>query len=430
MIYFLLIFLIFVVYKIFDFSVLLEGPVKSIFLFILFAVIYYLAIPIEMIIKGTTVGAYGIIIDDRTKMIIIAMAILGIIGFSTGYFMSGFKFNDIIPDLDLKDLLSVSVLSIVFLTGISLFGLYGDSIVKSIHSYDGNVSETFVNPVYAYLKETFYFYLSVLIALFGTKKGVRNILAITGTLILAFLGVLSSDKDPLLLAGLGWAVVYFYKIQNKYFVKVRHYFTVLIVAVIIIPILSHVFSMYRAGSLENTYNVIKSNGIFTYFDASGPFESLVEIINNPNPELQGGKTYLIGFVSWIPRSVWPDRPMDLATIYAQQKMQNWQPGTGMGYSLMTEAYKNFGIPGALIQYFLIGLLSGLLGILLQKLFKNNSASQMLFFIWLAYNLAIMHRVPFNLPSSFIRFLLPILFTYWGLVILSKSRQFLWKAKKI
>ena len=93
MTYILLIILLIVIYKVFDYSIRLEGPVKVMLLFILFAFVYYLGIPLELTIKGTSIGAYGIIISERVKQIVISMGILAIVGFATGYFMSAFKFN-------------------------------------------------------------------------------------------------------------------------------------------------------------------------------------------------------------------------------------------------------------------------------------------------------------------------------------------------
>lgn len=371
-----------------------------------------------MLIKGTLVIVYGKIISDRVKLIILAMGILSIAGFTSGYLMSGFSFKVAEKsDFKLTNTLVISVIVLASISGVLLFGIFYDSILRSSSSYSGNIAETYNNSVYAYLKEIFTYSLAVSTGFLGMGKRIHKILALIPTAILIAFGLISSDKDPLLLAVLGWGIPFFYSLTKLRLQKVRTYFIILILVSLFIPAFSLVFTMYRAGALDAVFKQMKMYGLYTFFDASGPYESLVDAIEDPNIDFEYGKTYYWGFIGWIPKSVWPDRPLDLSESYAKEKIQNWHPGRGLGYSLLTEAYKNFGVPGALIQYFLIGLLTGLLGKLFFWLFRHKAEAGYIFFIWLAYNLAIMHRGPFNLPSSFIRFLLPFLFCYFGMGML-------------
>ena len=430
MIYILLIIFLLIIYKIFEYSVRLEGTVKVLLLFSLFAFVYYMAIPIEFTIKGTSIGAYGLVISERVKQIVISIGILAIVGFAAGYLISSYNFNITKLSIDIFDpiVLSVAVLAIV--SGIMLFGVFYDSILNSISSYAGNFTETYVNPVYAYLKEIFTYSLAILIVFLTNAKGNMKLLALLPTAALIVFGLISSDKDPILLSVLGWGILFFFKLSQIHLIeKIRTYFLILVLGSIIIPAFSLAFSMYRADALDETFKQVKKNGLYTYFDAAGPFESLVDVIGDPNTEFEYGKTYYWSLIGWIPKSIWPNRPLDLATSYAKEKIKNWQPGYGLGYSLLTEAYKNFGIPGALLQYFMIGIMLGLLGKLSFWLFKNKLESKYIFFIWLSYNLAIMHRGPLNLPSSFIRFILPFLLCYWSLWTLLKLYN-RWRVKRI
>lgn len=417
MIYMLILILLAVIYKAFELSGIKEGTVKVILLYVIFAFAYYIGIHLEMAIKGTSVGAYSTIIIERTRIIIVALGILSIAGFCGGYLLSGFTFNVNERQIRLTDVPAISVIVLIISSGVLLFGFFYDSIISSTSSYSGNFTETYNNSVYAYLKEAFTYSLAAIIALLSTGGKIRKVIALIPTIILVIFGMLSSDKDPILLAMLGWGILFFRWFVDPRINKIRNYFILFIAGILFIPFLSLLFSMYRADATEQTWEQVEKNGLYTYFDASGPLESLIETVEDPNIEFEYGKTYYWGFVSWIPKSVWPGRPVDLATSYAMENIKNWQPGMGLGYSLMAEAYKNFGVTGALLQYFFIGLLAGFLGRLIIKIIRNKIEAQYIFFIWLAYNMAIMHRGPFNLPSSFIRYFLPFLCCYFGVMAL-------------
>jgi len=430
MIYLLIIVLLLAIYQAFDYSIRSEDSIKVIVLFVLFAFVYYLGIIFEMQIKGTSIGAFGIIINERVRLIILSMGILSIAGFSSGYLVSGFKFKDSLKsDLLFSDILVVTVVVLTSISGILLFVVFTDSILNSSSSYSGNFTETYSNPVYAFLKEIFTYGLAILISVLANGSRNRKLIALVPTIILIVFGMITSDKDPILLSVLGWGVAFFYRLTQLRLQTKRTYFITLILMSLIIPALSLLFSMYRTDAIKEFSKQLGINGLYTYFDASGPYESLVSVIEDPNIHFEYGKTYYWGFIGWIPKSVWQGRPLDLSESYAKEKIRNWQPGQGLGYSLLAEAYKNFGVAGALIQYFMIGLLFGFFGKLFMWLFKNKSEVGYLFYIWLAYNLAIMHRGPFNLPSSFIRFLLPFLLSYWSLDILFQFYA-RWRSKRV
>ena len=415
-----------IIYYILDIFIKTEGFVKVVFLFILFAFLYYLGLPIEMTLMGTSLGGYGFI-SDRVLIIITSMGVLSIAGFMLGFKISNYRFHDIKSfELVNSRFLFFSLLLLFVFSSVILFVLFKDSLLSSISSYAGNVSETYNNPIYAYLKEIFISSTAILILMMTLKRGWYLLIAMLLSLTLIIFGIITSDKDPLLLSALAWGIYFFKFLSNHNLHKVITYLMLLIILVVLIPALSLLFSLNRGGNINVTEfkNQIETNGIYKYFDATGPLVSLVETLEEPNVDFEYGKTYFWGFVGWIPKSVWTNRPLDLAEKYSKEKIKNWQPGQGLGYSLLTEAYINFGVAGALIQYCLIGLLIGLIGRLHQWLFREPIAP-FIFFIWMSYNIAIMHRGPFNLPSTYLRFVLPILFCYYSLYFSS----IIWKKWK-
>lgn len=416
MIYILLILTIVIICYVLDTSIKTDGFVKVVFLFILFAFIYYLGLPIEMTIRGTSLSATGFV-SDRVLMIIISMGALSMVGFILGFKMSGYRFYDPQPFVWSENrFLFVSALILFMLSGAILFTFFRDSLLSSSSSYAGNFTETYNNPIYAYLKEIFISSTAILILMMTIKRSWYLLIAMMLSVTLIIFGITTSDKDPLLLTALAWGIYFFLFLTKIRFQKTITYLLLLIILVVLIPSLSLLFALNRSGDIAEFKNQLEINGIYKNFDATGPLVSLVETLEKPNVNIEYGKTYYWGFVGWIPKSVWPGRPLDLSESYAKEKLADWQPGQGLGYSLLTEAYINFGVSGALIQYFLIGLLIGLIGKLNQWLFREPIAP-FAFFIWMSYSIAIMHRGPFNLPSTYVRFVLPLLISYYGLKLL-------------
>ena len=72
--------------------------------------------------------------------------------------------------------------------------------------------------------------------------------------------------------------------------------------------------------------------------------SLVIAIEGELPRTYGS-TYLYALVASALRVIWKDRPDDLAQEFALDNIPNRQPGMGLGYSLLAEAYLNFGYVG-------------------------------------------------------------------------------------
>lgn len=427
MTYVLLLIVFIIVLYIIQYSVKSENSVKLIFLFALFAFIYYLGLPTEMILKNTSVGLYGYF-SDRAMMIIISMGILSIVGFTLGFESTKYKIADA-DNIKFKNnkILFSTAMFLSILSGLVLFVFYRSTLISSGSSYFGNVTVTYNNPVYAYLKEVFTSSIAIL-TLWLTISNKRNlVIAFVLTILLIIFGIVTSDKDPVLLAVLSWGWFFFILLKKVKLQKMYVYVSIFFVSIILVPALSLLFSLNRSSSISQYTNQVEKVGIYKTFDASGPLVSLVEILEDPNVKFEYGRTYYWGFISWIPKSIWHNRPIDLSESYAKEKVSNWKPGEGLGYSLLTEAYKNFGVSGAIIQYFFIGLFIGLIGKFHQWLFKEQIAP-MLFFIWASYNIAIMHRGPFNLPSSYIRFILPYLIIYYSLysfvTIYSK-----WKIRK-
>jgi hypothetical protein len=168
------------------------------------------------------------------------------------------------------------------------------------------------------------------------------------------MGILTADKEPLLLALLVCAS--FFEFRKIRFWK---FATISLCGVVGIIILVILFNLYRTRMPfgEVLYNVPWGAISFTKLDPAGPMVSVVSVISDDVP-LRYGKTYITNIGVIIPKAVWPDRPLSLSEEFARDFLKDYSEGRGLGYSPLAESFLNFHIPGAFIQFLIFGFLFG------------------------------------------------------------------------
>ena len=75
-------------------------------------------------------------------------------------------------------------------------------------------------------------------------------------------------------------------------------------------------------------------------------------------DYQYGKTILPVFVAWIPRQLWPQKPIVVfGKIFSETYFFKWFTGTRAAASptVVGEGYINFNFPGMLLVSFLCGI---------------------------------------------------------------------------
>jgi hypothetical protein len=99
------------------------------------------------------------------------------------------------------------------------------------------------------------------------------------------------------------------------------------------------FAVYRYSGEIKLVDFADMNVQQIFSDARGPlFTNVIslEYANSLNiPSL------LHSWILWIPRYLWPDRPLDVAEAFAQAYMPGWQPGFGYGLSPIAEGILRF-----------------------------------------------------------------------------------------
>ncbi len=383
-----------------------ESAFSPIYIFFIFNTIYNVFIPIET--YYFPISIQGITIPTYVSMEAIQLAILSLIGFTGGYllFIKKYSLLDIQQNSNTRKDTSLYYL----LLSVSLFLLfYFFKELKQSLSYSGNVTASALHPAYNYTKEVFANAYSAFIFYILLRKKPKLYWSILLAIPLLLFGILTSDKDPMIMAIIPYGIYYASFMKNK--PTVYHVLTTIFLF-IIIPILALTFSEFRGTKkYDNLFKYEK--GYYSRIDSYGPFLVLNDAIQQQlqeNYNYNYGYSFIQSFAYTIPRSLWPGRPINPAIIYAKKKMKNrYAPGRGFGYSLMAEAINAFGFWGALLFYFLIGTLIGLLQRLTLWIFKyNTKLGAAIFSAWIFYHLLIIHRGFFISTSSYIRYIIPFL----------------------
>jgi oligosaccharide repeat unit polymerase len=397
--------------------------------FVSFFILYNFAIILEKRFFTGSCTHKGILIPESLFLKIVLLGGISLIGFYIGLYLSNIILKKCKTKRKIanKPLLEYTIWICLILPIILFLTLYRKQMGLLITNYDSSMYWIFNNPVFAYSKELFLFSYSIIIYLLVNVKK-KLIWGILFTLILLIISFGVGDKDIILLAGIPWIPKINTLLKKiKLRINIKRVFVILFI-VIVIPLLGFLFSNLTRNNipLEELIKDIRNQGIYNGFDNSGPFYSLIDNLSQEDIDFKYGITYINGSLFWIPKFVWKDRPKSLSEEYAKRRISDWKPGQGLGYNLMSEAYINFGYLGGFIQYFLIAFLLIFFKRITFLAFKEepNNIIQGIFYVWLIYNLITMHRGEFVLPSAFTRYLLPLLFVYYSLIIIKKTFRLL------
>lgn len=369
-----------------------EGYYSTVAIFGIAAYIYYIGIPVEMSLSNSHfIETSYISLTLTTSQLnqIIGMGLIAFLAFSLGYRISGFnpfKKSTIDTKISPKKPIRYSVIFVWISSLMAILLFFYDSIIAS-STYVGAYTTRYGNPLFALLAG-YAVIITALIAATTIRKGkIKHlVLGIILVSVVILWGIYSSDKDSLLLGLLALGACFIAWKLNQ-----RFGFLILMIFLVCLGILSFImFNMYRGGApLSLAFERLS----LMRFDPAGPFVSMAYILNNPG-DYKWGATYINLFSLLVPRAVWAGRPLDLSEQFARQVIPDWQPGQGLGFSLLAEAYLNFAWWGIFVQYFLIGLLWGYFWRVLRRIFCWHYSTplwQSLYTTFGYYLLIIMHR---------------------------------------
>lgn len=332
-----------------------EGYLGTILMFGTFAAVYYIALPIENFFRDNARLPYGIpyTLAPTDVILLILMTIVAIVCFTIGLRFSGISYslrtagvaNGTLPG-------GISFTLLIFLVLLFIFR----NVAEAALSYTGNVELAYSNAIFSWIA----FFAPILLAISAGHlllKSFRWRYAVLAALILLVcfsLGVLTSSKDPMVIAFLGLLV----PIHGKRDKRVKHFWVETVCLLLLTASLIPIYGQFR-GYNRVTAEIVSPEVLgFTVGDQYGPMVSLQDIVQRREWELRFGLTYLDVIPLLIPKAVWQNRPLDLSESFAREIMQKWSGGEGCGFSMMAESIVNFGYCGCIIQYLLFGFLWG------------------------------------------------------------------------
>jgi len=206
------------------------------------------------------------------------------------------------------------------------------------------------------------------------KNLLRKYIGLSLVILLQILiGLSSGTLGQIALAVFFFLLIYL-NIEKKVLIKTIIFF---IIAVMFMNPVKHEMRS-SIGENSNELNFIEKADVFIgllknpskYSDVRGSFESTIDRIDQSgllaevmvqSPEyvpFAWGKTYVSLFTIWVPRFLWPEKPIssvgnEWAHWYGL--LSTYDFSTSYNLPWLVEFYINFGIPGVLIGMFLCGL---------------------------------------------------------------------------
>jgi len=301
---------------------------------------------------------------------------------------------------------------IITVCGFILIIFYRDLILAQ-QDYHRAYQITYESPFFSFIKTHFLIALGLTAGLIKRKvwrwKG--KIISFAIVVLITYVGIFTSDKEPLLIALLTCAsFIEFNKMSFRKFII----FCLLGSMCVIVLVLF--FNIYRTRiSFSEALRQIPWTEIsFKKLDPAGPMVSLGTVIRDDHMPLRYGKTYINSICIIVPKAIWPNRPLILSEEFARDIMPDYSEGKGLGYSPLAEALLNFHVPGAFIHFFILAFLFGSFFEFLRKvIFVNENSFLVLFIYIVGYKIIIMSfRAPLISPiKSLIIFMAPYCFVF-------------------
>jgi oligosaccharide repeat unit polymerase len=379
--------------------------------FILFVFIYLLIFVVAFSILGESekyVNNYDIS-SQNINFSVVYFSIQAVIGFFLGLRISGFEKYERVnySPIGQKRIITAIITNTVFI--FLLMGVFFLKDVQTVISgYQENYSHSFNAHSFSFLKFNLYISLSLLISYY-----LNNVYKIQGYIlfvVLVFLGVVTSDKNPIVL-GLLAVFSSFLIYQEGINVKKA---LLIMVSIFLFLIFTKLFSLFRSVGVEDIdfYNVL-SNFKLSNIDGAGPYFSIVYF--NENPTTYFGLSYINDILGFLPKFLYPDRPDGTSLLLAKELIEDWSPGQGLGLSPVAEGLNNFGYHGVVLHFFVIGVIWGwwwrLVRSVMQRLFYSDKEFFVIFYRVVGmYSLLMFFRGSgLGFIKSSIYIILPILF---------------------
>ncbi len=334
-------------------------------IFIIPYVLYSLTLPIKKISEGSSGG-------DPTLLVYLLICLIGLVFFYIGYY------NPVARTIEKKlpnfGTISDTRLALaggcIALCGFILLYFYMklagglSGYLRMGYSMYGQIFQGdlgFLGYGYDFLIVAI---LALLISRLGRQKRPRLLTSAAIGIFLGYFMIIEfrmGERLEIMILLLGLTVIYHYMVGK---ISLRQG---LIGWCLLYPILimfGHARGQLQYGVLETIKYMINnlsfelispaSSGEFTL----GPPSALWELIESGCDRFLLGLSYVEGFGTFVPRIIWPGRPLALsewrlATLHPYL----YSEGGGLAYFTVAEGFLNFGFIGVAIHMFVYGILS-------------------------------------------------------------------------
>lgn len=316
-------------------------------IFIIF-IYYAYFVPVWMSLSGEysiLLVSHPIYVNESDMALVALVNFLGFLGLAGGYWaLTRDALAEPIERRSTIELISqFASLRVMFATIVVLFlslvTIFYRDLFAVFQGYTQKIETNYDSSGFAFVMGIALLFSSIAVNYLSLLSKGGWIYAVTGLIGFTIVSFLVFSKQPFFFAYLA-VVCYLSRRRNisPFLLTLGLVVGATVVLVYLVP----VFAAYRGtGTIDFGLDYASSVTLST--DALGPFGVViysfggyVNVDNHP---------FLQSFFLWIPRFLWPDRPLDLPEDFAREIIIGWRPGLGVAFSPLAEAYVRMGIAG-------------------------------------------------------------------------------------
>ena len=162
------------------------------------------------------------------------------------------------------------------------------------------------------------------------------------------------------------------------------FISIAISGILFVFLLTNLRSILITGD-DTGFNLLPTLDAFlSNYDFMPAFDNLLTIFNSG--EYLYGKTLFKFFFSFIPREIWPTKPIDTNLLIVELREQNFVfvGGTSQSVTLLGEVFWNFGWVGTFIVFYIFGLFAKNFDLNFKNKLCDNQIILLAFFTYLIF----------------------------------------------
>lgn len=193
------------------------------------------------------------------------------------------------------------------------------------------------------------------------RLSARLLVAASTLALLVLLAFMSGQRRGMVFPVASFAFAYHLVVRP---IPIRRYIVPLILAAAFLSSFSHFRGLIGPSERADALDYVRANATAEWLDPSRGYfgashDNLVLMLDHAGESMpfRFGASYVGAPLQWIPVAIYPDRPLSPTEILAKKFYPgDYVRGGGRGFSILAEAYWNFGPVGVPIAFTLAGFL--------------------------------------------------------------------------